>query len=58
MAASPGNYFFRDRGKSVTRLKRVGNPLQRGRFWCEIPTEHNGNQTIFVNIGKSSKCNY
>ena len=55
MAASPNNYFYRNRGQSVVRLKRVENPSQRGLFWCEVPTLNNENETIFVNIGMSNK---
>ena len=55
MSASLDNYFYRDRGQSVVRLKRVGNPHQRGLFWCEVITRYNGTQTIFVNIGMSNK---
>ena len=51
MAASLDNFFYRDRGDRVVRLKGVGNPHQRGLFWCEVPTQYNGNQSIFVNIG-------
>ena len=55
IVASPDNYYYRNRGQSVVRLKRVGNPHQRGLFWCEVPTRYNGTQTIFVNIGMSNK---
>ena len=51
---SPDNYFYRDRGQSVVRLKRVGNPHQRGLFWCEVITRYNGTQNIFANIGMSN----
>ena len=43
--------FYRNRGLSVVRLNRHGNPSQRGCFRCEVPDANNVNQTIFVNIG-------
>ena len=55
MMDSPGNFYYRNRGPRVVRLKRVGNPHQRGLFWCEVPTQYHGTQTIFVNIGMSNK---
>ena len=30
------HFYFRNRGPSVVRLNREGNPLERGRFHCEL----------------------
>ena len=43
--------FYRNRGQSVVRLNRRGNPSQRGCFRCEVPDASNVDQIIFVNIG-------
>ena len=56
--ASPDNYYYRNRGPRVVRLKRVGNPHQRGLFWCEVINQNNENQTIFVNIGMCNEFTY
>ena len=45
------SYFFRNRGDSVVRLRRLGIPTERGRFYCQIPNANNDSQTIYVNIG-------
>ena len=47
----PENLFFRNRGSSIVRLNRRGNPLERGRFSCVVPDSNDFKQTIFVNIG-------
>ena len=39
------HFFSRDRGPSVVRLLRFNNPLERGRFSCELLED-----TIYVNI--------
>ena len=44
-ALGSGTGFGRDRGTSVVRLVRQGNPSERGRFRCELL----GN-TTYVNI--------
>ena len=46
------SYFSRNRGDSVVRLLRVGTPIERGRFYCEVQDASGVNQTIYVNIGK------
>ena len=45
-----GTSFRRNRGLSVIRLWRRGDPLQRGRFRCELPDNQLVNQTNYVNI--------
>ena len=45
------NCFSRNRGPSVVRLKRIGTPTERGRFYCQVPDANDVMQTIFVNIG-------
>ena len=40
-----GTGFSRDRGPSVVRLFRRGNPPERGRFRCELQGD-----TIYVNV--------
>ena len=48
----PENVFFRNRGQSVVRLNRRGNPSERGLFRCEVPTNIGDIlQNIYVNIG-------
>ena len=44
------NLFARNRDQSVVRLRRIGNPPERGHFYCEVPNSHGINQTIFINI--------
>ena len=39
------NYFFNSRGPSVVRLNRRNNPIERGRFSCELMSD-----VIYVNI--------
>ena len=48
--ASQGTTFRRNRGQSVVRLWRRGDPSERGRFHCEIPIAPNDNRTIYVHI--------
>ena len=42
--------FRRNRGQSVVRLWRRGDPSERGHFRCEIPNAANVSQNIYVNI--------
>ena len=51
-AISSSSYFFRNRGQRVIRLNRVNNPLERGRFQCEVPNAEEEMQTLHINIGK------
>ena len=44
------SYFYRDRGESVVRLKRISYPSERGNFKCEIPDPFGYNQTLDINI--------
>ena len=44
-----GNFFSRDRRTGVIRN---GNPLERGRFRCEIPNASDVTVTLYVNIGE------
>ena len=46
-------FYFRDRRNSVVRLQTLGNPPERGRFYCEVPDANGRNQTVYVNIGMS-----
>ena len=46
--------FRRNRGRSVVRLWRNNNPMERGRFYCELPDAQTVNQTNYVNICKLS----
>ena len=41
---------------STFKTSRESTTRRTLTFWCEILTQHNGNPTIFVNIGMSSKC--
>ena len=45
-----GTMFRRNRGQSVIRLWRRGNPMERGRFRCELPNNGGVNQINYVNI--------
>ena len=47
----PENVFYRNRGPSIVRLNRRGNPSERGRFQCEVPDANTIIQRIFVDIG-------
>ena len=49
-----GITFRRNRGQSVIRLWRRGNPMERGRFRCELPDAQNDNQIRYVNIRELS----
>ena len=44
------DYFHRNRGREVVRLMRVGNPQERGYFYCKVPNKFNETQTLYVNI--------
>ena len=46
------NAFFRDRNTGVVRLNRYGNPVERGRFRCEVPDYDGVIVTMYVNIGE------
>ena len=45
------NVFYRNRGPSVVRLNRHGNPSQGGCFQCEVENASNVIQMVFINIG-------
>ena len=47
-----GNLFSRDRRTGVVRLNSNGNPIERGRFRCEIPDANGDTVTLYVNIGE------
>ena len=51
--SSPRNFFFRNRGTGRVRLNIQGNPSERGRFRCEIPSAAGGIVILYVNIGPS-----
>jgi hypothetical protein len=36
----------------MVRLNRYGNPSERGRFHCEVPSAAGVNVTMNVNIGE------
>ena len=42
--------FHGNRGQSVVRLWRSGNPVERGRFRCELSNNQHVNQTNYVSI--------
>ena len=46
------NFFARDRTSGAVRLRRFGNPSERGRFHCEVPNAAGDNVTVYVNIGE------
>lgn len=46
------HFFFRDRNTGVVRLNRYGNPVERGRFRCEVPDRDGVNVIMYVNIGE------
>ena len=46
------NFFSRDRHTGVVRLNRQGNPMERGRFRCEVPNAAGVNVIVYVNIGE------
>ena len=46
------NYFARNSGAGVVRLYRVGNPTNKGHFYCIVPNAAGDNQTIYVNLCK------
>ena len=50
-ANPPENLFYRNRGQSVVRLNRHGNPSERGLFRCQVPDASNTMQSIYINIG-------
>ena len=45
-------FFYRNRATGIVRLSRRGNPLQRGRFRCEIPNADGALVNLYVNIGE------
>ena len=47
-----GDYFYRDRHTGTVRLNRVGNPMERGRFRCEVANAAGDIVTTYVNIGE------
>lgn len=47
------DFYSRDRRNSVVRLRTVGHPPERGRFYCEVPDANGRNQTVYVNISMS-----
>ena len=42
--------FRRNRNQGSTNLWRSGDPMQRGRFRCELPDAQNVNQIRYANI--------
>ena len=48
----PRNFFYRNRDTGVVRLNRQGNPSERGRFRCEIPSTSGVMVDLYVNIGE------
>ena len=46
------NFFSRDRLTGVVRLHRYGDPSERGRFRCEVPSADGDMVTMYVNIGE------
>ena len=50
MFGAEGTTFRRNRGQSVIRLWRRGNPIERGHFHCEVPDAQNVSQIRYVNI--------
>ena len=46
------DYFARNGGAGVVRLYRVGNPTDRGHFYCVVPNAAGVDQTIYVNLCK------
>ena len=51
-STTPPVNFYRNRGPSVVRLRRIEAPTVRGRFYCQVPNAKDINQTIYVNIGE------
>ena len=49
------DFFYRNRFQSVVRLLRVGHPIVRGLFRCEIPNANNVFETLYVNIGNDHR---
>ena len=45
------DFFYRNRFQSVVRLLRVGHPIVRGLFRCEIPNANDVFESLYVNIG-------
>ena len=47
------NILARNRGNNgVVRLYRLGNPTDRGHFYCVVPNAAGDDQTIYVNLCK------
>ena len=42
--------FHRDRGRSIVRLWRRGNPIESGLFCCVVPNSRNETVTLCANI--------
>ena len=47
-----GDFFFRNRDARIVRLNRFDNPMERGRFRCEVANATGVNVTVYVNIGE------